>query len=869
MLTKTRGLPASLLTSLVLLPFGLFAQDEDLVALQAFISEETASEDSNSLLPTDRTVDSAFFSDMSILETPRSVLTLSPEAMKQFQIKDFDDLSKVGAGTERYNFYGIAGAPVIRGWQGGTYFNGMMRAFQRNEMPTSFGSLEALNIVKGAAPAQLVPSHVGGYANMIPKSPYFDKFRGSVKLEIGSHSFYNLQVDVGEPFLLGDIPAAYRISLTGQNAESYYDSVDNDYYSVYGSIKLKPSDSIRIFTGGEFFQFKSNENAGWNRPTQNLIDNGEYVIGEPLSVVRAANGGVADRNIIDGLVWDYGPVDPANRPLFRALVVPSDVVDAGVADGLITAAQRDLMVNMGDAAARAAVYAGMPADVEQTMSGYVYTPEYFNAGGSVFTEKVDGNEVLADDSDFADSFDFIYFFDVVGEPSDTFSWKNQFFFEYLETRKLSSYGYAFDSDQLVLDNRFSFTNEFGGDFVTTKLSYGFEVRYTEALQLQDFWVEPFARRDITRDEVSANSVILSGGQRDPLIGGNNYWGGGFGSSGPAGHAAKSEMLQGGIFTVANVGFGDRFNVIIGVRGEKAGFDAHVPEAASDIAPNETSDTIKYWNGSVNPVFKLTDKVSLYGVLQEATTISPTQGGAILGAGNFGSSKLQEIGLKFDLFDRKLFATVAWYGWEQSSFNDRAASASQFESEGLEVELVLQATDNLTFMASYTDRSTQKRGGLEFRTMPWGLVDPTGQGNDEIGVALESGALLNQFAAAFGGFTPEGSSPSENPDLNVPGAPERTVKFFATYRFDNGFGISGNMRYQDGYYHNYDHTLYIPQATVFDLNLSYKAERYEVIFGIQNLTNEDYFVGAEPEFGANTLITKAEETRYDLSLTYFF
>lgn len=869
MLTIRRGLPASLTFSLVFLGSALLAEEENLVALEAFISEETAAEDSNSLLPTDRTVDSAFFSDMSLLETPRSVLTLSPETMKQFQIKDFDDLAKIGAGTERYNFYGIAGAPVIRGWQGGTYFNGMMRAFQRNEMPTSFGSLEALNIIKGAAPAQLVPSHVGGYANMIPKSPYFDKFRGSIQLEIDNYNLYNVQVDVGAPFLVGDTPAAYRVSLTGQKAESYYDRVDNDYYSIYGSIKLKPTDNIRIFTGGEFFQFKSNENAGWNRPTQNLIDNGEYVIGEPLSVVRPGNGGVADRNLIDGLVWDYGPIAPANRSLFRALVVPAAVVDGAVSDGVISAAQRDLLVNMGDAATRASVYAGMPSDVEQTTSGYVYTPDYFNAGGTVFTEKVEGSDVLADDADFADSFDFIYFFDVAGDPSDTFSWKNQLFFEYLETRKLSSYGYAFDSDQLVLDDRFTFTHDFGGDVVSTRLSYGFQFRYSEALQLQDFWVEPFARRDITTDGASPNTVILSGGQRDPLIGDVNYWGGGFGSEAPAGHAVKSELRQGGLFAVADVAFGERFSMIVGVRGEHAAFDAYVPSQAFDIAPKTESGDIDYVNGSINPSLKITDGISLYGVLQEATTISPTQGGAILGAGNFGSSKLREGGLKFSLLESKLFATVAWYGWEQSSFNDRSSLASQYESEGLEIEIVLQASENMTFVMSYTDRSTQKMNGLDFRTMPWGLVDPTGAGNDEIGVALESGALLNQFAAALGGFSPEGSVPSANPNLDVPGSPEMTFKFFAAYQFDNGFGISGNMRYLDSYWHNYDHTLKIPSATIFDLNFSYRAERYEIIFAIQNVTNEDYFAGAEPEFGANTLITKGEETRYNLTMTYFF
>ena len=115
--------------------------------LKEFITEVVSQEFSNSLIPTNRKVSSAYFSDMELLEIPRAITVLSPAILKQFQIRNFDDLNKIGAGTERYNFYGLAGAPVLRGWQGGIYFNGMLRAFQRNEMPTSFGALEAMEII--------------------------------------------------------------------------------------------------------------------------------------------------------------------------------------------------------------------------------------------------------------------------------------------------------------------------------------------------------------------------------------------------------------------------------------------------------------------------------------------------------------------------------------------------------------------------------------------------------------------------------------------------------------------------------------------------------------------------------------------------
>jgi iron complex outermembrane receptor protein len=831
----------------------LLAQDEP-TELEAFISEEVAAEDSDSLLPTDRSIDSAFFDDMSILDTPRAVLTLSPEVMKQFNIEDFGDLDKIGASTDRYNFYGIPGSPTIRGWQGGIFFNGMLRAYQLNEMPTSFGSLEAMNVVKGPAPAHYIATHIAGYADMLPKSPYFDEFRGSAELEIGTYGKYRMQVDAGSPFLLGDIPAAYRVSITGQLADSYYDDVSNDFYSVYLSAKVKLSDTVRIFTGGEYYNFKSNENAGWNRPTQNLIDNGEYVIGEALSLVRP-DLGVADRDLL-------GSVS-------NALVVSESVVSSALSDGTITADQVAALVNMSDPTARAEVYTGVPADVIQTDSGYLYTPEYFSLGGTVFTEKIEGSTVLSDPNDFADSEDMMFFFDVTFEPSDTFTLENKLFVEALETDKLSSYGYSFRSEQEVIDDRLTatFKPESDGIFSYT-IAGGVEARYSHAIQLQDFWAEPFARRDITAETIDPTSIILSGAQVNSLTG-QNYWGGGFGAGGPDSHAGESDLTQLAIFGVASVDITDYFSVLFSARREKADFDVKVPDGPTDVAYAETSGDVSYTNWSINPIVKLNDMVSIYGSFQEATTFIPGGGGLVLSGGNFGDGELAEGGIKLNLLDGKAFATISYYKWKQSSFSDIDSTASEYESEGIEFELTWAVTDSVTILAAFSDRETQRLTPLGFRTIPWGLADPTGANNDEIGLALESGSLLNQFSDGVGGFTPEGGTPSNNPDLIVPGSPESSIKLFAVWDLPQGFQVSGGGVYRSSFWHNYDHTLKIDSSLVLSANLGWSNESWEVFVSVENLLNEDYYLGADPSFAANTLISKAPETEASITFKYLF
>jgi iron complex outermembrane recepter protein len=855
---KKKTKHAALICSMVMVgQLWSFAQNDvegPILDLEEFKTVEISQELSDSLMPTDRTVGSAFFADMELLDIPRSILVLSPEIMEQFQIEDFGDLEKIGAGTERYNFYGIAGAPVLRGWQGGIYFNGMLRAFQRNEMPTSFGALEAMEVVKGPAPAQFIPSHVGGYVNMLPKSPFFDDSRGSFKFEYGSNNHYNIQVDKGGPFLAGSKPAAYRISLTSQNADTWYNNVGNDFNSIYASIKMQLGEKTYLFAGAEYYEFSSNENAAWNRPTQNLVNTGQYVIGEPLSLVREANGGYADRNLL------------SSSADFRALVVPASIVESA---GL-SAPQMAALKNMGDPEVRSAVYEGLPSDVAQTSSGYLYTPEYFLAGGSVFTEKISGKQILADPSDFADSEDLMVFADLEHYLSDTTMLTNKLFIEDISTDKLSSYQYAFRMNQTVIDDRFSLTTklDLGGES-SLVLDYGLEVRKTEATQLQDFWAEPFSRRDISRPEISSNTVFLSGAQFDPTIG-NNYWGGGFGAGGPGGHAVESDLDQRGGFLSALYKLGDSFSIIASARYDTVDISAKVPDGPTDIAQNILESDDSFFNYSINPTFKINDMVSIYAAYQEASTYAPLQGGAVLGPQNFGDSELKEAGVKVSALDGKLYMSAAYYEWEQIAFNDRTNTADPFESEGIEFEMTLGIAEGTTIIASFGDRETRRTTPLGFRSMPWNLADPTGSLNDEIGVALEGGSLLHQFTDAFGGFTPQGGSPSRNPDLIMPGTPEMTAKLFIASSFENGFGVSFGGVYSDSFYASMDRFIVVPSSFVVNSNIWYEADSFKLMLSLENLLEEDYYFGADPIFAANTAISKApDEIQARVTLTVPF
>jgi outer membrane receptor protein involved in Fe transport len=179
---------AALLAMLMLLPAINALAGELETATQAPFEATTAlTEDGGSAggtdvaLPTKHGGASLAAASVSILAVPRSLTQISPELIEDFNLTNVGDLVKLGAGTQTYNYYGLPGTPIIRGAKGGTFLDGMLRAYQRSEMPVSFAAVGSIEVVKGPAPVHLSPTLVGGFVNLIPKKPDFEKAAGSLE----------------------------------------------------------------------------------------------------------------------------------------------------------------------------------------------------------------------------------------------------------------------------------------------------------------------------------------------------------------------------------------------------------------------------------------------------------------------------------------------------------------------------------------------------------------------------------------------------------------------------------------------------------------------------------------------------------------
>ena len=113
------------------------------------------------------------------------------------------------------------------------------------------------------------------------------------------------------------------------------------------------------------------------------------------------------------------------------------------------------------------------------------------------------------------------------------------------------------------------------------------------------------------------------------------------------------------------------------------------------------------------------------------------------------------------------------------------------------------------------------------------------------------------------------NPSSNPNLIYPGFPERSLKLFAIYQNENGLGLAGGPIWQDAFWLNFDQTIRLPSSTVWNFNCFYKTDSWEAMLSIENAFDEDYYLGSEPVFGANTLVTKAPDAEATLTVTLFF
>jgi len=274
---------------------------------EEIIEEVVVTGDLNSLPGED--VKSIFGFNKSILETPRSVSTISEELMDRMNMQDIDELITVSPGSFTQSFFGVAGGLDVRGTPGETYFRGVRRLDNPGNYPTPIGASDRVDIVRGPASPIYGPSKIGGYLNFNPKSArieetgaYIDENEGAISYTTGSWNKSILTAEVGGPAEFAGKPMGFYLYGELEDSDSFYTNAPGvEQTLVQASFDMDLNDTIQIQFGAMYHDYAGAQNAGWNRISQDLIDNGTYITGSPAPLDTNGDGSISHQEFdVDG-----------------------------------------------------------------------------------------------------------------------------------------------------------------------------------------------------------------------------------------------------------------------------------------------------------------------------------------------------------------------------------------------------------------------------------------------------------------------------------------------------------------------------------------------------------------------------------------
>jgi iron complex outermembrane receptor protein len=755
-------------------------------------------------------VESVFGFGKSILETPRSVSSISAEQLARFAVTDIDELVAFAPGTFTQSFFGVAGSLDVRGTPGETYFRGVKRLDNPGNYPTPIGASSSIDIVRGPASPIYGPAKIGGYLNFNPKSAragggqYLEQNTGAFSYSLGSWDKSIMTAELGGPTKIGGKEAGFYLYGEVENSGSYYNNSQTDQTILQASFNVDISDNLRIEFGGMYHDYSGNQVAGWNRLSQDLIDNGTYVTGSASPLDVDGDGSISHQ--------EYSVVNLGGNGFFYPFA-------PGFTDTDATEAMR------------------------------------LNNSG---TATLLGSQVLvAPDDVLLNTVETIYF-DIFYYTDNGWEIKNQVFYEAYENLNENAYGFSQAHDSSVFENKLVFSTEYETDSFLAQVQISPSIRHTKFFHVDDYANEYFQRRDLTGPSTPLDRRLL--GTRI----GKDFDNHDTGSYTDLGFAVMTDLTwEMGL----NIVLGARYDTI-DIETTRRG-DLLLNQTTIDTA-KETFDGIS-WNASIS--YKTDFGLIPYITAAEQATIIAGQGAEIGygqlidGDGNpyngaFDTSELFEYGIKGSFLDDSLYFALSVYEQERSDFNAQAiVTNATTENKGTELELRWVVSEQLVIGAGYTNLKVYNLTAYN-----------NGEGGALFGfLGIEDLTSVTDASLIYGG-NPIGLTLIGEGDKEAArkaGIPENIYTFNATYDFQNGYAISGNIVKADETFSSFSQVVTLPSFTLLNVGLSYVADNWSASFNVKNLTDERYFRANFPDiFGAQIVLPELPR-HYQAKFSYNF
>jgi len=580
------------------------------------------------IVPTEPT-QSLFGLDKSLEDTPRSISTADAETLTRYSVKTVNDLVTVAPGTFTGSYFGIAGSVFIRGDIGDNFFRGFRRVENRGNYATPVAATDHIEIVKGPPSPAYGGGRIGGFLNFLPKTTrsesakWLEKATGKIVMTYGSYDEKRISGEVGLPFKIGTHRSGLYAFFEDEDSHSFYKGVANRYQMGQVAFDMELSPKFRLQYGGQLFRNQGTQNIGWNRVTQNLVDNQMYLAGKPL--VNISHNG-----------YDIRPSDiPANTLTSFAF-------------------QQNMAGPFLSNPAVANLYALDPSTVHLV--------------------KLPLDQIMIDAADFTRATTYTGYFDAIYDIKPGFVLKNQTFYDRMMHQKFSSYGFGADYRPWTVENKTTLTMEWkpstavvmhsvvGGGYRRVQVGAGEERN----------WYQTVDRRDLSAGATPNDRFAGPFNSSDIFF--QYYQKGSIGDTGLFGMADFFFWNKLG----ATVGVRyDRFSP--NFTGRFDGEPLHSASASKNAATYNASLTYRT-PYHLQPYF--TVATSRFLDLGQGNEIDVNQ----VGDGTFiQTSTLYEGGVKTSAVPGKVYGALSVFRQERSSHNNLTQSQDYFRTKGVELE----------------------------------------------------------------------------------------------------------------------------------------------------------------------------------------
>jgi iron complex outermembrane receptor protein len=602
--------------------------------------------------------------DKPLLQTPRAATFVSDTTLERYGITSIDKLVEISPSSYTASFYGVPGSLNIRGTLAEDYFDGFKRVENRGTYATPIGDASEVQIVRGPPNPIMGAGKVGGLLNFIPKTAkdtgaYIDQPTGEVDLVAGSYDKKEVTVQGGAPVSFGGIQGGLYGYLDVDDSHSFYRGIYPKRQTAELSADFNLPDGWTTAVEGMVYHSDGDvQTAGWNRLTQNLIDNGTYTTGRNTSIVDANGDGRIEAN--EPGYYPYGGLYSQLTTCFYAIVP------------------------------------GCTNAVHQLTTG-------------VGTAKLSPQTVLVSDADFSRTSTYTGYVNLAKTLTDKTGLKFEFFYDDLNNERFVSYGFPASYQTYVMEGRatYDFALNFLDGAVKTKSFVGVSDRYTDAHLRESFnsGIIALDRRDLVNGP-TATDIIASPFQNTP---GNIAW--------PWELDVHSNIRDAGAFFTTDITVLDKLDMIFGGREDDYNVSSNDLGVLSYEQPHAHASKSK-GTYTVSVSYKAPFGLIPYYTYDQAAALeldqaSDLQPGTIGSGGWLSDSYLSEAGVKFQELRNTLVGSVSLYRQTRTQLVDGAAGAGpSIEgtiSKGVEVELRWLATNNLSFTYAGDIQHTEVKG----------------------------------------------------------------------------------------------------------------------------------------------------------------